>query len=258
MRKATICIGQLLTKKKNYPNIPQQFWEYIHNADRCKVQDRWLSVLMGPDSRSILQDIDGRFQRAGKILNLSPSKIAKALDLDPKNVAHNRLDSFFAQFRVVFFLGGQGFSNITPLRRSSKPSADFVAEYRSIRYAVEVFHSSSDNYQWPNHESRRCDLIRYFVDKAKRKRDQVDATREKKQCEKGILVLVLDSYPAKALLCRSDFQHILEQVHNKLVWGESYYFGIITGMESMNQGLDDILFPTLRLVGQESPTPAIE
>ncbi len=232
--------------KKKYPNIPPQFWSYLQYAARCQVQDRWLSATTSPDWEDTLRDVDQRFKRASKILHLPPPKIAKEFHLDPNNVTGNYLDSFFAELRAVFFLQNAGLSDITHLRRTAKPSADLVAQHGSIRYAVEVFYSSSDNYKWPNHKSRRPDLIRYLVDTARRKRIQVDESMKEHACQKGILPLVLDSYPARALLRRSDFAHVLDQVYRELAWGVNYLFGIITGMDSVQEGPDDVLFPALR------------
>lgn len=245
MRETTIAVDELISEMRNYPNIPRQFREYIQNVAKSGVKERWIPALLGPDGESILHDIDKRFSKASKILNLLPSQIAKALDLHPNDIAENRIDSFFAEMRTLSWLYTLGFENIRPLRATSEKQADFIAQYNSTRYGVEVFRSREDSYKWPGHISRHKDLIRYYINKAAEKKIQVDNTMEKEKCKKGVLVLVLDSYPAKALLSHADFMSVLGQVFNELRWGQNYHFGIITGMESLGEGLDDVLCPDL-------------
>ena len=244
MRERVIAVDELISEIRNCANIPRQFREYIQNVAKSRLKERWIPALLGPHGTSILQDIDVRFSRASRILNLSPAQIAKELDLDSNNITGNRMDSFIAELRALFWLDTLGLKNIRPLRATSKRQGDFVGEYRSIRYAVEVFYSPEDFYRWPDHESRRKDLIRYYIDRAAEKRSQVDSSIENEKCKKGVLVLVLDSNPAKALIGRQGYLDVLKRVYHELSWGPDYHYGIITGMVS-GEGLDDVLYPDL-------------
>jgi DNA-binding Xre family transcriptional regulator len=246
MTEAMVDIEQLLTEKDNYPNIPPQFWAYLKEADRQQVDDLWLKTLKETNLRAeILQDVDQRFKRACKILKCKPSDIAKAFDLEPNNVANNRLDSFFAELRGMFFLDNLSFSDIKPLHRASQPLADFEAKYGATRYAVEVFHSSSIYYRSPRDEERRHNLIQFFLGKAREKKKQIDNTRKEYGCQKGILLLVLDSCPSLIRDDKYSFEKVLKKICDELKWGKDYHFGIATGFVSLKAGPDDVLYPRI-------------
>lgn len=229
----------------NFSNIPKQLCKYIVNIVNRKVTERFLQVLMGPSAKKTLETIDQRFEKASKILQLSPSEIAKALDFHPNDIGEGRIDAFFAELRIIFWLYYQKFQNITPLQAKSKRRADFYAEFNSFKYVVEVFCIIKKNYKWPNHKKKKHNLIQYYIDRAKEKKDQIDGAAKDFRCDKKIIALVLNSETAGALYYRSKFLQMLQDISNKLNWGKNYHFALITGMETLGEGLDDIVYPDI-------------
>lgn len=240
-----IDLGELRHDFDDYKNVPKQLYEYIVNVIKKGIKENLLQVLLGPSREEFLSDIDYRFKKASEILRLSPQEIAKALDFSPADVGKGRIDAFFAELRVIFWLHYQGFQNIIPLRSKSKRRADLYAELNSSKYIIEVFCMIKGVYKWPNHQKRRHDLIQYFIDRAQEKKAQMDKAAKDSDCDKKILALVLDSEMAVALRTRTEFLAMLRYVSNTLNWGKDYYFALITGKESSLEGPDDVVYPSI-------------
>jgi len=230
----------------NFPNIPKELWEYIVNVKDRNIKEELLPVLMGSSERKVvLEKIDRLFKVVSEILQLSPSEITKALDFHPNDIGEGRIDAFFAELRTISWLHLQKFQNIKSLRAASKKRSDIYAEFNSSKYIVEVFCMIQGNYEWPNPPNRSYDLIQYYITRAEEKKKQIDETAKDFGCDKKILALVLDYKREVALHGRSDFLKKLQCISNRLNWGESYHFALITGMVTSGEGLDDVVYPDI-------------
>ncbi len=120
-----------------------------------------------------------------------------------------------------------------------------MAERGGNKYAIEVFHAASEYYRWPNHSNKKNDYLNYYLNSARQKRAQLDATIRKYDCDKALLICITDSQPVNALKTKNGFRDILENIHNNLNWGENYYFGIITGMVDLSSQANDVIYPPI-------------
>ena len=238
-------LNKLKSEFDKFPNLPKGLFDYIAKVVALNKQnDKFLTALIRHGTESVLTALDILIERASNVLNVHSSEIIRISDFDSNDVGTGRIDAFIAELRVINWLNDIKFKNISFLIAKRIKMADIYAEYDSDKYIIEVFCAISGSYRWPGHKNKSKDLISYYISRANEKKNQLDHTALKFNCNKKIIVLVLDSDIAVALNTRSDFLEILKRIYDILGWGDKYYFAIMTGRTSFN-GSDDVIYPEL-------------
>ncbi len=191
----------------------------------------------------ILKDIRSRIQRASNIINMSPSDLVLALDFKENDKTIEAVESFLAELRSIFWLDKFGFFEIKPLKRrcDKKPNPDFEAKYNKKNAVVEVFTLTESNEREKDVQlgvfiNSSKDFLCKYEKKAKNKKKQLDTI----DSDIKILLCVVNQKPISCLNTSDDFKKYLKLISQELKWGNSYHFGILTGIES-----DDFIYPKL-------------
>ncbi len=183
-----------------YPFLTQKFWSYYQFLRDSNPSHRLIRVVQERGERQAFQPINELFRITSQNTKLEPDKLLNHLGLDLRNHAEDHLQAIFGVMRAVNTLAAIGFTNMTPLLpQESRRECDLLAEYSGIRFAVEVFRSSETAYRFPEHSLPRHNLENYISQRYINKRSQFQATMDAYNCKKGLLAVVMDSQPAKAL-----------------------------------------------------------
>jgi hypothetical protein len=219
--------------------IPKKFIDYLDKL-HAKHNDDWSKELLEQDFRN---SMEGRFNRACASCQFTCNQLLKGLDFKPNDLRKEALESFIAELRTISWLGDLQMQNIKPIpAQQNRSFADFYCEFMGIRYIVETFCSVQSSYRYSDHMRQSANLEKYFIKRAQEKKIQLESTANEFGCQNKIIVLVLNSYPALALTTKNDYGQLLENICKKLNWGNNYWFGLITGMSSL-QGNDDSIYP---------------
>lgn len=197
--------------------------------------------------QKVRMDIVKKIDNACKITNLSVPDLLLKLDFKPKDLTIEALESFLAELRSIYWLQDFAFTDIIPLKASMKNlQSDFTAKYKDKICAVEVFcltqaheqqkDSSLNVYKNFNPNSGGSKFGRDFISIAtKRKKLQLDSM----QADVRLLLCVLNSQPVIRLNSKNDMENCAKFLYEKLLWGQGYYLGILTGLDS------DVIFPSI-------------
>jgi hypothetical protein len=226
----------LINIKRNaaeYAYLPAVLFEYLENAIENDVREELLPALSGPDRKDVLYRIDEMFRLACLTCNMKLNEFVANLGIEPNDTAYGRLDASFAIVRVINRLRTWGFSSIRPLKAGKKKTADLYCEYSGIHCVGEVFCSPRKHF-------------RYYIERARGKKTQLDITALELSCEKKICILVFNSFEAQATLIHEDFLCFLKRIYDVLSWGRNYHFMLMTGMQDAFAGIpDDAIFPPI-------------
>lgn len=257
---------------KKYSNIPKDLCNYIINAAEKDTQEHLLPVISTEKERRIvLEKIDNLFKKSSNITKLSPVKILKALDFHSKDVSLGRIDAVFAELRTIIFLNNNlNLYDITPLKaKIDEKSADFIAKGNSHKYAIEVFckilkelkdvieisrEMSKEELEELSRKAKsvikpdtgKFDLFRYYISKAKEKKQQLDNTAKKYLCDEKIIAMVLDDPNIWGTLVYYEYTEILKKISIELDWGSNYHFAIVTGVTNLEiSKVEDFIYPRI-------------
>ena len=234
-----------------YSNIPKVLYDYIENTDKKDAKEHLIPVITNKKERkTVLDAIDNLFKKTSNITKLSPDKLIKASDFHPKDTDIASLDAVIAELRTIIFLDNLNLYNIIPLQaKKDEKCADIIATGGFDKYVIEVFCKISQSPRRTEDELKKelktdiilkpltyeDDLFRYYIDKSRCKKIQLDNTAKKYKCNKGIMVLVLNDPKIFVFLTSADgYTKILSKISTELKWGSNYYFAIVTGLVSGN------------------------
>lgn len=196
-------------------------------------------------NESIIENIETKITSTSKIVKLSPIDLLKKLDFQENNLTIEKIEAFLAELRAIFWLDNFGFTNITPLRAKKSKNPDFEAIYESKKAVIEVC-CITEKHEQQKDKSLNCyintdnNFLSKYKNSASCKKSQLDSVKS----DMKVFLCVVNSFPVSRLNVRKDFQRYLEQISTDLNWGNSYYFGVLTGLES-NGVSDDTIYPSL-------------
>jgi len=256
-----------------YQNIPKDLADYIIEVIKEDEEEHLLPAILKDKVRKIVwEGIDYRIKKAMNITKLSPVELLKALDFRSKDTKFSKFDAMFAELRTIFFLSELHLYDIIPLKAKNKKnekSADFIAKGNSHKYTIEVFCKISKELKDVIEISREMskeelkelfrkakppikpdtgefDLIRSYISKAGKKKQQLDETAKKYLCDKKIIIMVLNDLNLSNLLTYYDYLEILKKISTELHWGSNYHFAIVTGEpELLKDIVDDVIYPLI-------------
>lgn len=183
-----------------YPSIPARFWRHYDRLLSDQPQHRLLEAILRQGAERTLDAINTIFFLAATATALQPDELLLCLgfqdnDLDPAN-----FQAMLAVLRTINKLHELEFVEIKPLRPSLvRREADLLAVRNDKLYSIEVFRSAETASRLTNHEHASVNLASYVTSRVQEKLPQVRTTMREHNCEAGIVVIVMDSQPSRAL-----------------------------------------------------------
>jgi len=200
----------------DYPSIPKSFLEYmkkLHSKTDKKLYKKLLDV-------EVLKDIESKFKNGSKITNLTPKELLGKIDFKLNDLTETGFDSVIAELRVIHLLDEKGFQDIRPVKAQKVPRPDIECQRKNSTFSVEIFCSPNTSNRW--------NLKKYYIGKANQKKKQIDNGNG----ENKLLMLVLNSSPARELQSAEDYSNTLKDVLSELqtlyLWEGDYFLGIMT------------------------------
>jgi hypothetical protein len=198
--------------KSSYPSVPHAMWSYHEHLVAKGNTHKLLTAIDGQGPEKTWKGINDLFHLAAKATNLTPDDLLVQLGFNRKDLDEANFQAMLGVLRAINMLHNIGFSNIRPLPPSKlRREVDFVASFRDVMYAVEVFRSSETAYRFPDHNKASCNPSKYIADRYAEKRSQFEATMQAHQTIKALLVVVMDSQPFKALTDAAEQQAVTEE-----------------------------------------------
>lgn len=236
--------------RAHYTSIPEKLWEYYDRIVGACPSHRLLEAIRKQGSDVTWRAINEIFDRASQATKISPDQLIGRLgfetnDLDPAN-----FQAMLGILRAINLLNQIGFRDIEPLRpKLNRQEADLLAQRGNKRYAIEVFRSSEAAYRFIDHEKPSANLVTYIAERTHAKLQQVVSTVQAHNCDAGIIVIVVDSQPAKALSSTSELQDVMSEAFQAIGSPTGIHLFLFTGMAN-EQGSDEyVCCPSLPEVG---------
>ena len=229
-----------------YPSIPKKLWEYSDRLLADNPSHRLLKAIQRQGAGKTWRAINELFALAAQATNLHPDKLLERLGFNSGDLDSSNFQAMLGVLRAINQLCQLGFKDFEPLHpKLNRQEADFIASRGDQRYAVEVFRSSETAYRAVSHEKPSSDLATYIGGRVKEKLQQVSSTVLAHKCDRGIIVVVLDSQPAKALSSTDELQQVIKEAVCRLGEPRNTYLILFTGMAD-EYGKDEyVCFPSL-------------
>ena len=214
-----------------YSSIPTKLWEYHERLLVDNSSHRLLEAIQRQGAEKTWRAIDEIFALAKQATKLRPDKLLERLGFESSDLDSANFQAMLGILRAINQLGQLGFKDFEPLHpKLNRQEADFIASRGDKRYAVEVFRSSETAYRAINHEKPSSDIASYIEGRAKEKLQQVNSTVQAHKCDAGMVVVVLDSQPAKALSSTVELRQVVEKVVHHIGEPRDTYLILFTGM----------------------------
>jgi len=218
--------------------------EYLNNLFN-KTRDNRLT------DKKVRTKIIELIKKGSEITNLTVPNLLLRLDLKLNDLTIEALEAFLAELRSIFWLQDFKFTDIQPLSAGKKVAPDFTAKYKNNTCAIEVFCLTQTHGQQkdknlnvyvnfdPNFNGSK--FGRDFISKATCKKKQLDSNNATMK----ILLCVINSDPIIRLNTAEEIDNHAKFLYNQLNWGNSYYVGILTGVEEVNGKTSDTIYPKI-------------
>lgn len=224
--------------RSKYPNIPIRLFTYFDHLLKKPSENSQLHKAMIDHPEKTFELLNSQFSICSKIVSLRPDDLLKKLDFHSNDLSPERIESLLGELRTICFLDNNHFTNITPRRANSIKSPDFSAEKSGESFLIEVATSIA---RAPRafHE----DIVKWSISRLKddNKISQLDAD----SCfyKKKLFVCILNSSVAVAINKRSDYLKMAKEIWEKAGSTQNLYIALVTGRVSLDQGLDDCVYP---------------
>jgi len=185
--------------------------------------------------------LDFQFKSGSEIVSLSPDDLLKKLDFNRNDLSPERIESLIGELRAIHFLHDNGFTDIVPIRASSKRSPDFSAKRNGVDFQIEVatsIHSAPRIF----HDS----VVKWAT--AKLKNDKLSQMNSGSSESHKMFVCILNSSGAVALNEHSDYINMVKHVWEELGSIQNLHIAIVTGGSSLREGTDDCVYPSIHAV----------
>lgn len=230
-----------------YPSIPPAIWSYYRKLLYAKPSHPLVRAIKNQGESPTWKAIDELLKIAGDNTGLAPQGLLKVVGFNENNLDNSHIQAVFGVLRTINMLCNLGFTKPRPLpAKKSTRECDLLAEYNGARYAIEVFRSSEAAYRFPNHKDPARNLQSYITRRHKKKRTQLAATMKAYNCSKALLIVVMDSSPAKQLTRSDEWDEIARSAYHTMGSPTDTHLLIFTGLKDFRTGGDDYAaYPTL-------------
>lgn len=192
------------------------------------------------------QAINEIVARASQATGLPPDRLFVSLGFNVNDLDSANFQAMLGILRSINMLTQLGFTGIKPLRPlRNRQEADFLANRNGRLYSVEVFRSSEKAYRFANHNEPSSDLATYIERRLREKLPQVRATMAAHNCAAGMVVVVMDSYPSKALNDAGEYHEAVRVAFETIGAPEGIHVLLFTGMVEMHDNAEHVCYPPL-------------
>ncbi len=202
-------------------------------------KDSQFHTAMAHHPERTFEVLDAQFKSSSEIVWLSADDLLKKLDFNQNDLSPERIESLLGELRTIHFLYNNGFTDIVPIRASSKRSSpDFSAKRNGADFQIEVatsIHSAPRIF----HDS----IVKWATAKLKND-DKLSQLNSGSFGSQKMFVCILNSLGAVALNQRSDYIDMVKHVWEALGSIQDLRIAIVTG-RSTNEGIDDCVYPDL-------------
>ncbi len=225
--------------RTKHKNIPIELFVYFDRLLKKSHENSLFHQAMEHHPEKTFEQLDKQFLNCSKIVSLSPTDLLKKLDFHLNDLSKERVESLLGELHTISFLDKNGFINISPIRASSKNSADFSAEKNDVCFVVEVLTSI-----YFAQREFHADVVKWALSRLN-SNDKLSQLKLGSDAIKNMFVCVLNSSAAVALNTRSNYLKILNDIWVALGSRHNLHIAIVTGRVSLEEGSDDCLFPSI-------------
>lgn len=230
-----------------YSDIPQQIWDYYDRLLSCKghEQHRLVQAIQKQGEAKVWQGINELFALASQAVGgVSPGQLFEEIGLGKNDFDSNNFQAMLSILRAINMLGQLGFKQpklLQPL--SNRKEADFLAMRGEKLYAVEVFRSSEEAYRYADSDNSESAFARYLRARLDEKLPQVKTTVQEHKCDVGLVVVVMDSQPSKALNDAGEYQQAVRTAIEQVGKPSGIQLLLFTGMADKSGGNEYACYP---------------
>ena len=228
--------------RSRFQNIPAQLFTYLdHLLEKPSTGSQFHAAMVNHPEKTF-EVLDSQFKSGAEIVSLSPDDLLKKLDFNRKDLSPERIESLLGELRTIHFLHNNGFTDIVPIRATSKRSPDFTAKKNGVDFQIEVatsIHSAPRTF----HDS----VVKWATAKLKNDNKLSQMNSGSSESHK-MFVCILNSSGAVALNEHSDYINMVKHVWEALGSIPNLHIAIVTGRISLREGTDDCVFPSIHTV----------
>ena len=229
-----------------YPSIPISLWRHYDLLLSQRPQHRLVKAVIRQGEEKTWRAINEVVRLCGGATGLSPESLLARVGFNVRDLDEANFQAFLGVLRAINLFFNLGFSKILPLKPlKSRREADFLAERNGKRFAIEVFRFGEAVYRFPAHRKTSNNLTRSIESRCREKLPQIESTMLAHGCEAGIFAVVLDSYPAKALLDSAELYECLVDAFNFMGSPPKIHLLIFTGMQAIDHSDEYACFPEM-------------
>lgn len=228
--------------RSRFPDIPAQLFTYLdHLLEKPSTGSQFHTAMINHPEKTF-EVLDFQFKSGAEIVSLSPVDLLKKLDFNRKDLSPERIESLLGELRTIHFLHNNGFTDIVPIRATSKRSPDFSAKRNGVDFQIEVatsIHSAPRTF----HDS----VVKWATAKLKND-DKLSQMNSGSSESHKMFVCILNSLGAVALNEHSDYINMVKHVWKTLGSIPNLHIAIVTGRISLREGMDDCVYPSIHTV----------
>lgn len=225
--------------RSRFLNIPAQLFAYFDRLLEMPSKGSQFHMAMTNHPEKTFEVLDRQFRSGSEIVSLSPDDLLKKLDFNRNDLSPERIESLLGELRTIHFLHNNGFTDIVPIRASSKRSPDFSAKRNGAGFQIEVATSI--------HSAPRVfhgSVVKWATAKLKND-DKLSQMNSGSSESHKMFVCILNSSGAAALNQRSDYINMVKHVWEELGSIQNLHIAIVTGRISISGGMDDCVYPSI-------------
>ena len=238
LKKMTKIVSIPDSYRYKFANIPAKLFPYFDSLLKKPSGNSQFHLAMNHHPEKTFEVLDRQFSACSKIVSLSPDDLLKKLDFQSKDLSPERIESLLGELRTIHFLDNNGFTNITPIRANSTKSPDFSAEKNGDNFLIEVVTSI---YFAPRNFHNT--IVKLAISRLQND-DKLSQMNTGSAIYKNLFVCILNSLGAVALNKRSDYLIMLKEIWEKVGSIQNLYIAIVTGKTTIDEGLDDCVYPS--------------
>lgn len=229
-----------------YPSIPISLWRHYDLLLSQRPQHRLVKAVIRQGEEKTWGGINEVVRLCGIATGLSPENLLAKVGFNIRDLDEANFQAFLGVLRAINLFSSLGFSNILPLKPlRARREADFLAERKCKQFAIEVFRFGEAVYRFPGHRKPSNNLTKSIESRCREKLPQIESTMLEYQCNAGIFAVVLDSYPAKALLDSSELYECLVDAFKCMGSPPRIHLLIFTGMQAIDYTDEYACFPQI-------------
>jgi len=214
-----------------YPNIPQKLWEYYERLKKENPHHKLIEAIKEQGYGKAWRGINDVFWHASKATGMPPDKLYEEIGFNQNDFDDNNFQALLGILRAINILNDQGFQELKPLRpKKSQKEVDLLGRFNKKLLAIEVIRSSEKKYSFPDHKKPSSNSLTHIVGRYSEKRSQLDSSIANYDCDGGMLMVVMDSQPFKALVSGEELEQMVQETFIALGSPAKTYLSVFTGM----------------------------